>query len=459
MMHKYCLHGFHIVVDPNSGSVHFVDKLVFDLLDYVKGPLSEELPKELFFCQDYGLKDIEEAYCEIYKLYKNKLLFSEPSKPNISYTIGHKIPIKAACLHISHDCDLRCRYCFAGAGAFGGKRMNMSLDVGKKAIDFLLKRSLSRKNIEVDFFGGEPLLNFDVVQGVVSYAREQEKKTNKSFRFTLTTNGIGLDDEKVDYLNQEMSSVALSIDGRKATNDRMRVHTDGTGCYDEILPKFKDLVAKRGGKNYYVRGTFTRMNLDFTDDILHLVDEGFKEISLEPVVSDETSPYSITEKELPQVLKEYERLAAVMIDKEKQKQGFNFYHFSVIGKNSPCMSKRVKGCGAGAEYVAITPDADIYPCHQLVGMKEYIMGNVMEGIVDVGKQVQFASININFKKKCADCWAKLYCSGGCNANNVKFGHDFSKPHEISCEIQKKRLECTFVIEAAREMLGQNSPST
>ncbi|GHU84764.1 thioether cross-link-forming SCIFF peptide maturase [Clostridia bacterium] len=458
-MHKYYLHGFHVVVDPSSGSVHLVDKLVFDLLDYVKGPLSEELPNELLFCQDYDLKDIEEAYGEIYKLYKNKLLFSEPRKPNVSYIVGHKIPIKAACLHISHDCSLRCRYCFAGTGAFGGKRMNMSLDVGKKAIDFLMKRSLSRKNIEVDFFGGEPLLNFDVVKGVVSYAREQEKKTNKKFRFTLTTNGIGLDDEKIEYLNQEMAIVALSIDGRKATNDRMRVHTDGTGCYDEVLPKFKDLVAKRGGKNYYVRGTFTRMNLDFTNDILNLADEGFKEISLEPVVADEASPYSITRKELPQVLKEYEKLAVAITNKEKQKQGFNFYHFSVIGKNSPCMSKRVKGCGAGAEYVAITPDADIYPCHQLVGMKEYIMGNVLEGMVDVGKQAQFANISVSSKKKCANCWAKLYCSGGCNANNVKFGYDFSKPHEISCEIQKKRLECTFVIEAAQEMLGQNSLST
>ncbi|MDR1260450.1 MAG: thioether cross-link-forming SCIFF peptide maturase [Oscillospiraceae bacterium] len=447
MVHRYRFQGSCFAIDVNSGSVHVLDELTYELLEYLKDPFPEELPKELLLNLNYDLEEVKEAYGELYILFQNGLLFSKEQVPNKSYEWGLKIPIKSACLHVSHNCDLRCKYCFAGTGAFGGERATMSLEVGKLAIDFLLRRSLQQENIEVDFFGGEPLLNFEVVKEVVKYARAQEEKTGKRFRFTLTTNGRGLDSERISYINCEMANVVLSIDGRKEVTDRLRVDANGSGCYDEILPKFKDLVVKRGGKNYYVRGTFTKLNLDFVKDIRHLVKEGFKEISFEPVVLNVRSPYAITKNDLAQIFMEYENLAKEMVWSKQRGDDFNFFHFGIIGKDAPCLSKRIKGCGAGVEYVAVTPEADIYPCHQFVGRKEYVMGNLKDGTFDIGKQAQFAGINISKKSKCKNCWGKLYCGGGCHANNVLLGGDFFEPYDISCELLKKRLECAIWVSA------------
>ncbi|MDR1354378.1 MAG: thioether cross-link-forming SCIFF peptide maturase [Oscillospiraceae bacterium] len=448
MVHKYHLNGYYIVVDSNSGCVHVVDRIVFDLLDRIKEPLTENLPQEMLFCLDYDLDVIKDAYSEIFKLFTQGQLFSAPQAPNTTHDEMGKIPVKAACFHVSHDCDLRCRYCFAGTGSFGGKRTSMSFEVGQKGIDFLVKRSLNRRNIEVDFFGGEPLLNFDVVKRIVDYAKRQGDLFEKDFRFTFTTNGCGLDAEKVAFINREMSNVVLSLDGRKETNDRMRVFTNGVGCYDAVLPKFKELVNRRGGKDYYIRGTFTRKNLDFSKDILHLVDEGFNEVSLEPVVLDETHPYALTERDLPQIFKEYELLAEEMVCRAQQGRGFNFFQFAVVHSESPCLSKRLMGCGAGVEYVAFVPEGDIYPCHQFVGLKSYVMGNLFDDFFDTSQQLQFANLRVNRCEKCRNCWARLYCGGGCNANNLRFEKDVSRPHECSCQMLKKRLECAFMVKSA-----------
>ena len=447
MIHKYCLNGIYVAVDANSGSVHIIDKIVYDILDFLEPPLTKEMPQELILNLDYPLQEIKEAYNEIVKLYETNTLFSKEVKPNVSFSANEAIPIKSACLHISHDCNLRCRYCFASTGNFGGRRENMPLEVGKRAINFLIKRSLNRKNLEVDFFGGEPLLNFEVVEGIVDYARSLEQQNNKKFRFTITTNGINLDSHKIDFINKEMSNVVLSIDGRKAVNDYMRITPNGSGTYDIILPKFKELVTKRGFKNYYVRGTFTKNNLDFTNDVLHLADLGFDQISIEPAALDQHLPYAIDEASLARICSEYETLMNKIIERAKQKKYFNFFHFSVNSQHAPCLSKRIKGCGAGTEYIAVTPSGDIYPCHQFVGVPEYIMGNVIDGTFQTDKQAQFANVNIYSKIGCNECWAKYYCSGGCNANNFKFEHNMLQPYKINCHLQKKRLECAFVLHA------------
>lgn len=449
MIHKYKLNGFNIVLDVNSGGVHIVDELTYDLLDNVEPPFTEECPKKVLekLSKVYDAEDIKNCYNEIVELYNDKILFSDDDYEKYAeYSVAS--PVKAMCLNIAHDCNLRCKYCFASTGDFGKGRKLMSFETGKHAIDFLLEKSGDRQNLELDFFGGEPLMNFDVVKQIVTYARSREKEFNKKFRFTITTNGLLLDDDKIDFINREMSNVVLSIDGRKEVNDFMRVHVDGTGCYDKILPAFKKLVAGRGDKEYYVRGTFTNHNLDFADDVFALYDAGFDQISIEPVVGD-SDEYALTEKDLPDVFNEYERLAKRIIDNEKNGKKFNFFHFMIDLDQGPCAIKRLRGCGCGNDYVAITPDGDIFPCHQFVGMDEYKMGNIDEGTFNMEMKQDFAKAHVYTKPECKKCWAKFYCSGGCNANNYQYMGDIRTAHKLSCQLEKKRLECAIMLKAIR----------
>lgn len=449
MIHKFKLNGFDIVLDVNSGGVHIVDELTYDLLDNVEPPFAESCPESVVekLSRSYPKDEIESCYQEIVELYNEKILFSEDDYEKYAkYSVAS--PVKAMCLNIAHDCNLRCKYCFASTGDFGKGRKLMSFETGKHAIDFLLENSGDRPNLELDFFGGEPLMNFDVVQKIVKYARSREAEFNKKFRFTITTNGLLLDDDKIDFINKEMSNVVLSIDGRKEINDYFRVRVDGTGCYDKILPAFKKLVAGRGDKEYYVRGTFTNRNPDFSEDVFSLYNEGFDQISVEPVVGD-SDEFALTEKDLPAVFKEYERLAKRIIENEKKGGKFNFFHFMLDLDQGPCAIKRLRGCGCGNDYIAITPDGDIYPCHQFVGIDEYKMGNIDEGTFDQEMKADFARAHVYSKEDCKKCWAKFYCSGGCNANNYQYMGDIRKAHKLSCQLEKKRLECAIMMKAIR----------
>lgn len=453
MIHKFKLNGFNIVLDVNSGGVHIVDELTYDLLDNVEPPFDEHCPEKVVnkLSISYPADEIESCYQEIKELYNDKILFSEDDYEKYAkYSVAS--PVKAMCLNIAHDCNLRCKYCFASTGDFGKGRKLMSFDTGKHAIDFLLENSGDRPNLELDFFGGEPLMNFDVVKQIVKYARFREAEFGKKFRFTITTNGLLLDDDKIDFINKEMSNVVLSIDGRKEVNDYFRVRVDGTGCYDKILPMFKKLVAGRGDKEYYVRGTFTNRNLDFSEDVFSLYNEGFDQISVEPVVGD-SDEYALTEKDLPNVFKEYENLANRIIENEKKGGKFNFFHFMLDLDQGPCAIKRLRGCGCGNDYVAITPDGDIYPCHQFVGIDEYKMGNIDEGTFNQEMKADFAKAHVYSKEECTKCWAKFYCSGGCNANNYQYMGDIRKAHKLSCQLEKKRLECAIMMKAVR-IFGQ-----
>ena len=449
MIHKFKLNGFNIVLDVNSGGVHIVDELTYDLLDNVEPPFDEHCPEKVVdkLSISYPADEIESCYQEIKELYNDKILFSEDDYEKYAkYSVAS--PVKAMCLNIAHDCNLRCKYCFASTGDFGKGRKLMSFETGKHAIDFLLENSGDRPNLELDFFGGEPLMNFDVVKQIVKYARSREAEFGKKFRFTITTNGLLLDDDKIDFINKEMSNVVLSIDGRKEVNDYFRVRVDGTGCYDKILPMFKKLVAGRGDKEYYVRGTFTNRNLDFSEDVFILYNEGFDQISVEPVVGD-SDEYALTEKDLPTVFKEYENLANRIIENEKKGGKFNFFHFMLDLDQGPCAIKRLRGCGCGNDYVAITPDGDIYPCHQFVGIDEYKMGNIDEGTFNQEMKADFAKAHVYSKEECTKCWAKFYCSGGCNANNYQYMGDIRKAHKLSCQLEKKRLECAIMMKAVR----------
>ncbi|MDD6058902.1 MAG: thioether cross-link-forming SCIFF peptide maturase [Ruminococcus sp.] len=449
MIHKFKLNGFNIVLDVNSGGVHIVDELTYDLLDNVEPPFDEHCPEKVVnkLSISYPADEIESCYQEIKELYNDKILFSEDDYEKYAkYSVAS--PVKAMCLNIAHDCNLRCKYCFASTGDFGKGRKLMSFETGKHAIDFLLENSGDRPNLELDFFGGEPLMNFDVVKQIVKYARSREAEFGKKFRFTITTNGLLLDDDKIDFINKEMSNVVLSIDGRKEVNDYFRVRVDGTGCYDKILPMFKKLVAGRGDKEYYVRGTFTNRNLDFSEDVFSLYNEGFDQISVEPVVGD-SDEYALTEKDLPTVFKEYENLANRIIENEKKGGKFNFFHFMLDLDQGPCAIKRLRGCGCGNDYVAITPDGDIYPCHQFVGIDEYKMGNIDEGTFNQEMKADFAKAHVYSKEECTKCWAKFYCSGGCNANNYQYMGDIRKAHKLSCQLEKKRLECAIMMKAVR----------
>ncbi|MCR4861743.1 MAG: thioether cross-link-forming SCIFF peptide maturase [Ruminococcus sp.] len=449
MIHKYKLNGFNIVLDVNSGGVHIVDELTYDLLDNVEPPFEDKCPAKVMekLSKAYAPEDIESCYQEIVELYNDKILFSEDDYEKFAKA-SVASPIKAMCLNIAHDCQLRCKYCFASTGDFGKGRKLMSFETGKHAIDFLLENSGDRPNLELDFFGGEPLMNFRVVKQVVEYARSREKEYNKKFRFTITTNGLLLDDEKIDFINREMSNVVLSIDGRKEVNDFFRVLPNGAGCYDTILPKYKQLVAGRGDKEYYVRGTFTKKNLDFSNDVFALYDAGFDQISIEPVVGD-SDEYALTEKELPAVFKEYEVLAKRILDNEKTGKKFNFFHFMLDLDQGPCAIKRLRGCGCGNDYVAITPDGDIFPCHQFVGIDEYKMGNIDDGTFNYEMKADFSKAHVYSKPECRKCWAKFYCSGGCNANNYQYMGDIRNAHKLSCQLEKKRLECAIMMKAVR----------
>ncbi|MBO7474969.1 MAG: thioether cross-link-forming SCIFF peptide maturase [Ruminococcus sp.] len=449
MIHKYKLNGLNIVLDVNSGGVHLVDELTYDLLDNVEPPFDAECPQNVVdkLSNSYSPEDIRECYSEIVELYNDKILFSEDDYEKYAqYSVAS--PVKAMCLNIAHDCQLRCKYCFASTGDFGKGRKLMSFETGKHAIDFLLENSGDRPNLELDFFGGEPLMNFGVVKQVVEYARSREKEYNKKFRFTITTNGLLLDDEKIDFINREMSNVVLSIDGRKEVNDYFRVLPNGQGCYDIIMPKYKKLVAGRGDKEYYVRGTFTNRNLDFSNDVFALNEAGFDQISVEPVVGDD-DVYALTEKDLPAVFAEYEKLALKLLENEKKGKKFNFFHFMLDLDQGPCAIKRLRGCGCGNDYVAITPDGDIFPCHQFVGIDEYKMGNIDEGTFDQEMKADFAKAHVYSKPDCRECWAKFYCSGGCNANNYQYMGDIRTAHKISCQLEKKRLECAIMMKAVR----------
>ncbi|MDE7093697.1 MAG: thioether cross-link-forming SCIFF peptide maturase [Oscillospiraceae bacterium] len=456
MIHKYQLGGFYIVLDVNSGGVHVVDKLTYDLLDYAKPPFENHCPEEILekLQDNYSIQELQDCYQELKMLYEQKILFSNDEYEKFA-KFATPAPVKAMCLHISHDCNLRCQYCFASTGDFGTGRKLMPVEIGKKAIDFLLEKSENREQLELDFFGGEPLMNFDVVKQVVLYAREQEKKYNKHFRFTITTNGMLLNDDNINFINQEMSNVVLSIDGRKCVNDKMRPTPNGKGSYDVILPKFKKLVAQRDKNlDYYVRGTFTKYNLDFSDDVFSLYQAGFDQISVEPVVADKKYDYAITEEDLPAIFAEYEKLAQRLLEQDRTGKHFNFFHFMIDLNAGPCAIKRLKGCGCGNEYVAITPDGDIYPCHQFVGIEEYKMGNLEDNTFDLDMKEKFAQSHIYNKSKCRDCWAKFYCSGGCNANNYQYQGDILQSHELSCELEKKRLECAIMIQVVKILENQ-----
>lgn len=449
MIHKYSLNGYNIVLDTNSGAVHVFDDAPFDMLDYLDDSVPDSPSEEMLngLKEKYDEQTVLEAYDELKELYKEGILYSSDEYEQFAGMMKNA-PIKSMCLNVAHDCNLRCEYCFAAKGDFGRGRMLMPFEVGKKAIDFLIENSKGRHNLEVDFFGGEPLMNFDVVKQIVEYARSLEKENNKNFRFTITTNGLLLTDDKIDYINKEMSNCVLSLDGRKSVNDLLRVRVDGSGSYDSIVPKYQKLVSTRGDKDYYVRGTFTKHNLDFTNDVLHMAELGFDQISVEPVVSDPKLEYSIKESDLPAVFKEYEHLANVIIDRKKQGRGFNFFHFMIDLQQGPCAIKRLRGCSCGNEYVAVTPEGDIFPCHQFVGDDTWRMGNVLDGTFDTDIKHEFALANIYSKPECKNCWAKFYCSGGCNANNWQYEKDIHKSHSIACELEKKRVECSIMIQAA-----------
>lgn len=452
MIHKYKMKNLNIVLDVNSGGVHVVDDLTFDMLDNVEPPFADECPKRIIdkLSRFNSVEDIKSCYNEIVELYKQGILFSEDDYEKYAkYSVA--APVKAMCLHIAHDCNLRCQYCFASTGDFGEGRKLMTFETGKKAIDFMLENSKDRRNLELDFFGGEPLMNFDVVKQIVLYARSREKEYNKNFRFTITTNGMLLDDKKADFINEQMSNVVLSVDGRKEVNDRMRKRVDGTGCYDKIIPQFKSLVAKRGDKDYYVRGTYTKYNLDFSNDVVHLYEEGFDQVSVEPVIGNADEPYAITEKELPAIFAEYETLMDKLLEINKDKFRCNFFHFMLDLDQGPCAIKRLRGCGSGNEYVAVTPDGDIYPCHQFVGHPEYKMGNIDDGTFNMDIKKEFAGAHVYSKPECRKCWAKFYCSGGCNANNYIYEGDIHKAHKLSCQLMKKRLECAIAMKAIKAM--------
>ncbi len=443
MIHKYTMHNTNIVMDISSGAVHVFDAAAFDVVDLYKTKSKEQIIEAL--SQKYDGQAILDAYDEIVQLESEGLLFSEDAYSEAIKTWERKPVVKALCLHICHDCNLRCKYCFASTGSFGGHRTMMDVETGKKAIDFLIEKSAGRRNLEVDFFGGEPLMNFDVVKQIVEYARIREKETGKNFRFTITTNAILLNEDNKEFINKNMHNVVLSIDGRKETNDRMRPRVDGSGTYDSILPKIKDLADSRNQDKYYVRGTFTRENLDFSKDVLHLADEGFKQISIEPVVAAKDSGYDIREQDLEKLFSEYEMLADEYVKRGKTDEAFNFFHFMIDLKQGPCVIKRLGGCGSGHEYLAVTPEGDLYPCHQFVGDENFKMGNVHQGVFNSDFQKNFQKSNVYSKKECSECWAKFYCSGGCAANAYQFNNDINVPYKIGCELEKKRVECAIWI--------------
>ncbi len=456
MVHQYKLNGYNIVLDTCSGAVHVVDEVAYDMIAAFKEKTEEEIVAQMM--EKYGHRpDVTEEelhLCmeDIRSLVKMGKLYTEDTFEDMAGKFKERSGnvIKALCLHVAHTCNLNCSYCFASQGKYHGDRALMSFEVGKQALDFLIKNSSKRRNLEVDFFGGEPLMNWDVVKQLVEYARSVEKEHNKNFRFTLTTNGMLIDEDVIEFANKEMSNVVLSLDGRKEINDLKRVDYAGNGSYDKIVPKFKQLVESRGGQGYYMRGTFTHANPDFTKDVFHMADLGFTELSMEPVVSSADDPAALTKEDLEIVKEHYEILAKEMIKRKKEGRGFTFYHYMLDLTEGPCVYKRISGCGSGTEYMAVTPWGDLYPCHQFVGDEAYKLGDIWSGVTNDALREDFRSCNAYSRPDCKDCWAKLYCSGGCAANAYHASGSIRGIYEPGCELFKKRIECAIMIKAAED---------
>ena len=443
-IHKFYQNGMYILLDVNSSTVHLIDKTVYDVMDYFDGTNDEEVIKNL--ADKYDEKDLREILEELHELMERGELFA----PDIDVPpyFGETGLVKSMCLLVAEDCNLRCKYCFAGTGDMGHDRRLMTKEVGKAAVDYIIAHSGKRKHCEIDFFGGEPLVNMPVVKYVTEYVRQKEKEIGKVFKLTLTTNGVLLNDENIKWLNDNNISMVLSLDGRKEVHDYMRPFRKGAGSYDLIIPKFQKFAESRNQDKYYVRGTFTHHNLDFSKDVLHLADLGFKQISVEPVVAADTEEYAIREEDIPQIMEEYDALAKEMIAREKAGKGFNFFHFMIDLTGGPCVYKRLSGCGSGTEYLAVTPWGDFYPCHQFVGEEQFLMGNVDEGITHPEIRDKFGKCNVYTKEACKDCFARFYCSGGCAANAYHFQKDINGNYGIGCELQRKRVECAIMIKAA-----------
>lgn len=448
LVHKFIQDGDYYLIDVNSGSVHIIDELIYNMVGEDELLDKEDVINNLK--DKWSKEEIEEAYEELLDLVKEEVLYSKDLYEEIAM-VGDESEsyIKALCLNVVHDCNLRCKYCFADEGEYKGCRKPMSAEVGKRAIDYVLENSGNIKNIEVDLFGGEPLMVFDTIKEIVDYAKEKDKLYNKNIRFTMTTNATLLNDEIIDYIDKNMGNIILSIDGRKEVNDNVRIRVDGSGCYDRILPNIKKMVDRRDpSKQYYARGTFTRENTDFFEDVMALANEGFSEISIEPVVLPDSHNLSIRSEDLPKIYEQYDMLYKEMLRRaENNDNPFKFYHFNIDLNGGPCVYKRIAGCGAGHEYVAITPDGDIYPCHQFVGNEEFLLGNINSGIKNKNLSKDFKNAHIYNKPKCKECWARFYCSGGCQANNFNFNGDIHVPYEIGCEMQKKRIECAIALKA------------
>ncbi len=461
MIHQYINNGYFIVLDVNSGSVHVVDEQAYRIIPMVEELLQQKIEEKTEIADKVAQKlseedrkeisaaMIEETVEEILELKDAGMLFTEDIYERyIDAFKDRQTVVKALCLHIAHDCNLACKYCFAEEGEYHGRRALMSFEVGKKALDFLVANSGNRINLEVDFFGGEPLMNWQVVKDLVAYGRSLEEPYHKKFRFTLTTNGVLLNEEVLEFVNKEMANVVLSVDGRKEIHDLMRPHRGGQGSYDEVVPKYQKVAESRNQMNYYVRGTFTRNNLDFAEDVKHLADLGFEQISVEPVVAADTEDYALREEDVPAILEEYDKLALEYIKRKKEGKGFNFFHYMIDLKGGPCVAKRLSGCGSGTEYLAVTPWGDFYPCHQFVGQEDFLMGNVDEGITRTDIRDTFKTCNVYAKEQCKDCFAKFYCSGGCAANAYNFTGNINGAYELGCELQRKRIECAIMIKAA-----------
>lgn len=455
MIHQYKLNGYNIVLDVFSGSIHNVDDLAYDVIALYKVKTKDEIVDLMLskYKDDSEItrEEVLDVFSDVESLEKDGKLFTEDEYENLAFDFkNNNTVIKALCLHVSHTCNLNCEYCFASQGKYHGDRALMSLEVGKRAIDFLVENSGTRKNLEVDFFGGEPLMNWDTVKDIVAYARSIEKEKNKNFRFTLTTNGMLIDDDVIEFANKEMHNVVLSLDGRKEVHDRLRKTVNGKGSYDIIVPKFQEFVRRRGDKGYYIRGTFTHNNVDFTEDIFHMADLGFTELSMEPVVCSPNDPYALTYDDLPKIFRQYEILAEYMLEREKQGKPITFYHYMIDLTGGPCIYKRISGCGSGTEYMAITPWGDLYPCHQFVGDEKYLLGNIYDGVTNKEIQNEFKMCNAYARKECKDCWAKLYCSGGCAANAYHATGSVTGVYEYGCELFKKRMECAIMMKVAQQ---------
>lgn len=461
MIHQYKFNGRNIVLDVCSGAVHVVDDPTYDIismfetndLETIKKAVTEKYKDS----DDVTEKDIENCYAQLLEMQKNGQLFTADSFEPMAGTLKARTSgvVKALCLHIAHTCNLNCSYCFASQGKYHGERALMSYEVGKRALDFLIENSGTRRNLEVDFFGGEPLMNFDVVKQLVAYARSIEKEKNKNFRFTLTTNGVLVDDDVIEFSNREMSNVVLSLDGRKEVHDRYRVDYAGNGSWEKIVPKFQKFVNARGGKNYYMRGTFTHANPDFLEDIKTMLDLGFSELSMEPVVAASDDPAALTEEDKPVVMKQYEDLAKLMLERDKEGKPFTFYHYMIDLKGGPCIYKRISGCGSGTEYMAVTPWGDLYPCHQFVGDEKFKLGDIWSGVNNKKIQDEFASCNVYAREECRDCWARLYCSGGCAANAYHATGSVKGVYKYGCDLFKKRMECAIAVAVERELRAEN----